>query len=65
MSGQARAAQLLCAKDNPLVGTFKETFNRFLKDVRVSYVTPDKREPDFMFYDATKGALNIYRYHNA
>lgn len=43
------------------MNTLKDTFNKNLRDVKVAYVTPDKREPDFQFFDVTKGIVNIYR----
>lgn len=61
LSSQPRAAQILCQKDNPLVGFLRETFNKYLRDVKISYAIPDKRDPDFMFYDVTKSVMNVYR----
>lgn len=51
-----------CDKNNVLVNTLKSVMNKYLKDVKISYVSPDKREPEFSFYDVTKAILNIYRY---
>lgn len=50
-----------CDKNNPLVNTLKNTMKKYLKDVKVTYVTPDKREPEFMFYEVTQAILNVYR----
>jgi len=33
---------------------------RYLKDVKVSYLIPDKRDPDFSFFDVTKANVNVY-----
>ncbi|KRT85740.1 Peptidase [Oryctes borbonicus] len=60
LSLQPRAAQILCQKDNPLVAFLRETFNKYLRDVKISYAIPDKRDPEFMFYDVTKSVMNIY-----
>jgi len=60
LSSQPRSAQLLCSKDNALVAFLKDSFSRYLRDVRVSYATPDKRDPDFMFYEVTKSTVNVY-----
>ncbi|XP_022904622.1 BOS complex subunit NCLN [Onthophagus taurus] len=60
LSTQPRAAQILCQKDNAVVNFLKDTFSKYLRDVRISYATPDKRDPDFMFYDVTKSVMNVY-----
>lgn len=61
LSSHPRSPQLLSHKDNALVTYLKENFNKYLKDIKISYVVPDKRDPDFLFYDVTKGTVNIYR----
>lgn len=61
LSSQPRSAQLLSNKDNSLVALFKDTFSKYLRDVKITYAVPDKRDPDFVFYDVTKGTMNIYR----
>ncbi|XP_062554629.1 BOS complex subunit ncln [Armigeres subalbatus] len=38
----------------------KNAFEKYLKNVKVSYDKPDPREPDFMLYDERDGLLNIY-----
>lgn len=38
----------------------KNAFEKYLKNVKVSYDKPDAREPDFMLYDERDGLLNIY-----
>ncbi|XP_046999484.1 nicalin [Schistocerca americana] len=60
LSSQPRSAQLLADKQNTLVSTLKDTMSRYLKEVKVSYMTPDKREPEFVFYDITKSQVSIY-----
>lgn len=62
LSLQPRAAQILCQKDNVLVTFLRDTFTKYLRDVKVSYAIPDKREPDFVFYDVTRSVMNVYRY---
>lgn len=62
LSLQPRAAQILSHKDNLLVALLRDSFSKYLRDVKVSHATPDKRDPEFMFYDVTKGIMNIYRY---
>lgn len=61
VSSQSRAAQILSNKDNPLVFFFRDAFSRFLRDVKITYAVPDKRDPDFQFYEVTKGTMNVYR----
>lgn len=39
----------------------KNGFEKFLKNVKVSYEKPDSREPDFMLYEGHKATLNVYR----
>lgn len=34
---------------------------RYLKEVKVTFLIPDKREPEFTFYDVTKAVVNVYR----
>lgn len=36
---------------------------RYVKDVKVSHQAPDKRDPEFVFYDITKSIVNVYRYN--
>lgn len=38
----------------------KNAFEKYLKNVKVSYDKPDAREPDFMLYDDRDALLNIY-----
>lgn len=61
LSSQPRAASLLADKQNPLVNTLKESMQKYLGDVKVTLHTPDKRDPEFVFYDATKATMNVYR----
>jgi hypothetical protein len=60
LTSHPRSPQLLSNKDNTLVTFLKENFNKYLRDVKVSYAIPDKRDPDFLFYDVTKGIVNVY-----
>lgn len=58
---QPRSAQLLAEKNNPFVHSLKETLAKYVRDVRISTLTPDKRDPDFVFYDVTKSVAHVYR----
>jgi len=60
-ASQPRAASLLADKNNLLVSTLKEAMARYLGDVKVTLHTPDKQDPEFVFYDVTKAILNVYR----
>ncbi|XP_020288705.1 nicalin-1 [Pseudomyrmex gracilis] len=59
-SSQPRAASLLVDKNNLLIGTLKEAMARYLGDVKVTLHVPDKRDPEFVFYDVAKANLNVY-----
>lgn len=61
LSSQPRSPQLLSDKDNVLVAALKDNFNKYLRDVKVTYAVPDKRDPDFQFYKVTSGTVNVYR----
>ncbi|XP_055637291.1 BOS complex subunit ncln [Toxorhynchites rutilus septentrionalis] len=38
----------------------KNAFEKYLKNVKLTYEKPDAREPDFMLYDDRHAVLNIY-----
>ncbi|XP_045483433.1 nicalin [Harmonia axyridis] len=60
ISSQPRSTQILSNKDNYLVKIFKDYFDQHLVDTKVYYASPDKRDPEFNFYDITKSVVNIY-----
>jgi hypothetical protein len=39
----------------------KSAFEKYLKNVKVTYEKPDSREPDFMLYDGHEATLNVYK----
>lgn len=39
----------------------KLAFEKYLKNVKITYDKPDNREPDFMLYDGADATLNVYR----
>lgn len=51
----------LQARSSLLNNDIKNAFEKYLKNVKVTYDKPHAREPDFMFYDGYDGVLNIYR----
>ncbi|XP_063982340.1 BOS complex subunit ncln [Diachasmimorpha longicaudata] len=57
---QSRSVPLLADKNNPLVNSLQEIMSRYLIDVRTTFHTPDKRDPEFVFYDITKTNMNVY-----
>lgn len=61
LTSQPRSAQLLANKHNSLVNSLKDNFDKYLQDVKVSYATPDKRDPDFQFYEGTSSTMNVYK----
>ncbi|XP_054278741.1 BOS complex subunit ncln-like [Macrosteles quadrilineatus] len=60
LTSQPRAALLLADKNNPLVTALSQTLGGYIKDVKISYQTADKRDPEFVFYDVTKAVVNVY-----
>lgn len=62
LTSQPRAASLLTEKHNTLVSTLQNTMEKYLGDVKVMFYSPDKRDPEFVFYDVTKTVLNVHRY---
>lgn len=59
---QPRSSQMLCDKNNALVSALKEGMLKYLKDVKGTTLTPDKRDPEFMLYEGSKATVNVYRY---
>ena len=39
----------------------KATFDKFLKNVKVTADKPDAREPEFMLYEGNDAKLNVYK----
>ncbi|ENN71799.1 hypothetical protein D910_10247 [Dendroctonus ponderosae] len=60
LAGQPRSSQLLSTKDNALVVSLQDNFNKYLRDVKITFAMPDKRDPDYQFFGTTGGTLNIY-----
>lgn len=61
VSSQPRSAQILAPKQNTLVPTLKTLLSKYCKDIKVTTFTPDKRDPEFLFYDITGANVNIYK----
>lgn len=62
ISMQPRSAQLLSEKNNPFVHSLKEILAKYVKDVKIATLTPDKRDPDFVFFDVTKSTAHVYKW---
>ncbi|XP_015126473.1 nicalin [Diachasma alloeum] len=60
LTSQSRSVPLLADKNNPLVNSLQEIMSRYLIDVRTTFHTPDKRDPEFVFYDISKTNMNVY-----
>ncbi|XP_066996614.2 BOS complex subunit ncln [Anabrus simplex] len=60
LGSQPRSPQLLAEKQDPTVISLKDAMTRYLKEVKVTHQTPDKRDPEFVFYDVTKATVNVY-----
>lgn len=39
----------------------KNSFEKYLKNVKIIFDKPDTRDPDFMFYDGQDAKLNVYK----
>lgn len=38
----------------------RNAFEKYLKNVKITYDKPDAREPDFMLYEGSDAVLNVY-----
>lgn len=43
-----------------IADSFHPFLQRYLNEVKVTHLTVDKRDPEFGFYDQTKGVLTAY-----
>lgn len=60
LTSQPRAAQILSSKQNPIVNSLQSMMSRYLKEVKVTNLVPDKRDPEFVLFDVTKATVNVY-----
>ncbi|XP_037080116.1 nicalin-like [Pollicipes pollicipes] len=56
-----RPAQLLTDASHHVVASLKAALQRDLHDVRVSSLSADRRQPDWVLYDATRGQVTAYQ----
>ncbi|KAF2365628.1 Nicastrin [Trinorchestia longiramus] len=61
LASQPRSTQLLQpARSHPLMRFLYDTLNRYTVETKLSDFKPDKRDPDFGFYDNTGGTMTAY-----
>lgn len=61
ITSQARGAQLFLENGrHPLLSALEKTMNDYLKEVKVTITRPDKRDPDFAFYDVHIATVSAY-----
>nr|CAG4636010.1 EOG090X02MW [Eubosmina coregoni] len=62
MTSQPRSSSSVGSKSGSgmLVNMLQQTMQRYLNEVKVTHLTVDKRDPEFGFYDQTKGVLTAY-----
>nr|CAG4645400.1 EOG090X02MW [Lynceus sp. MCZ IZ 141354] len=60
LTSQPRSAQLIAKKHNSVVTLIEGMVRHYAKQVKVQYFSPDKRDPEVVFYDATKATMNAY-----
>ncbi|GAB6032445.1 hypothetical protein CHUAL_011083 [Chamberlinius hualienensis] len=61
LTSQPRGAQLLVNNGkSQLVNTLENAMDEYLSEVKVTYVKPDKRDPEFAFYDLTAVKMNAH-----
>lgn len=51
----------LYARSTLVNNDLKNAFEKYLKNVKITYDKPDPREPDFMFYEGFEGVLSVHR----
>lgn len=60
LTGTPRSTQLLAHKNNQVVIALKDALAKYLKNVKVTHMTPDKRDPELAFYEPTRTVMNVY-----
>ncbi len=64
LTSQPRFSSLMGSKSgsNSVIHLLQQTFQRYLSDVKATHLNAEKRDPEFGFYDQTKGVMTAYRY---
>lgn len=61
LTNYSRAAQVLAEPErHPVISALEQALSKFLKDVTVITMKPDKRDPEVMFYDALMTTMTAY-----
>ena len=61
LTSQPRSASILAVKgSNTIVSSLQQAMQRYLSDVKVTHLTPDKRDPEFVFFDQNKNVMTAY-----
>lgn len=60
LASQPRSSQLVAYKNNQVVAALKDTLAKYLKNVKVSHMVPDRRDPELAFYEPTKTIIHVY-----
>lgn len=59
---QPRSTGSLGSKSgNTIINILHQTMQRYLNEVKISHLVADKRDPEFAFYDQSKGIMTAYR----
>nr|CAG4646885.1 EOG090X02MW [Megafenestra aurita] len=61
LTSQPRSSATLGTKSgNTVINMLQQAMQRYLSEVKISHLTVDKRDPEFGFYDQTKGTMMAY-----
>jgi len=61
LTSQPRSASILAVKgSNTIVSSLQQAMQRYLSDVKVTHLTADKRDPEFVFFDQSKNVMTAY-----
>ncbi|KAK3932546.1 Nicalin-1 [Frankliniella fusca] len=60
LASMTRATHIVSHKNHQVVGALKDTLAKYVKGVKVTYMVPDRRDPELAFYDPVKTTVNVY-----
>ncbi|KAJ1530768.1 hypothetical protein ONE63_005621 [Megalurothrips usitatus] len=60
LSSMSRSTHLLSHKAHQVVPALKDALSKYAKNVKVTYMVPDKRDPEVTFYDPISSIVNVY-----
>lgn len=62
LSSQPRSAQIISTTSrHALLVALEQSLGHYLKDVKITSLKPDKREPEIVFYDPVSATMNAYK----